>query len=285
MDAGRTGGRGAPAPDLAAPAGATAPSTAPATAPSPPAAPVPLLALRQVSKFFGAVEALVAVDLEVHAHEVVALVGDNGAGKSTAAKVIAGVLTPDAGQVEIDGEPVTVGSPSGAHDLGIATVFQDLALCENLDVTANLFLGREVHQGLLLSEGEMETQTRGTLDALSARIPSVRTPLHQLSAGQRQSVAIARTLIGSPRIVVLDEPTASLSVVQTAEVLTHIERLRDLGLGVIIISHNMNDVRAVADRIVVLRHGRVNGTFDAASASYESIIGAITGASHAAPMA
>ncbi|GIG30314.1 ATP-binding cassette domain-containing protein [Cellulomonas marina] len=243
--------------------------------------PAPLLALRQVSKSFGAVEALVAVDLEVHAHEVVALVGDNGAGKSTLAKVVAGVLTPDAGLVELDGETVQVPTPSAAHALGIATVFQDLALCENLDVTANLFLGRERMAGGLLAEGEMETQTRATLDALNARIPSVRTPLAQLSAGQRQSVAIARTLIGSPRLVVLDEPTAALSVVQTAEVLMHIERLRDLGLGVVLISHNMNDVRAVADRIVVLRHGRNNGTFDAASASYESIIAAITGASHA----
>ena len=245
----------------------------------------PLLALRQVSKHFGAVEALVSVDLEVRAHEVVALVGDNGAGKSTAAKVIAGVLPPDAGEIELDGEPVTIANPSTAHALGIATVFQDLALCENLDVTANLFLGRELHHGALLADGEMEGQTRDTLDALSARIPSVRTPLRHLSAGQRQSVAIARTLIGSPRIVVLDEPTASLSVVQTAEVLTHIERLRDLGLGVLIISHNMTDVRAVADRIVVLRHGRVNGVFDAASTSHEAILAAITGASHVAPVA
>jgi D-xylose transport system ATP-binding protein len=244
----------------------------------------PLLALRQVTKYFGAVEALVSVDLEVRAHEVVALVGDNGAGKSTAAKVIAGVLTPDAGDVEIDGEPVAIPSPSAAHALGIATVFQDLALCENLDVTANLFLGRELHHGMLLADGEMEGHTRRTLDALSARIPSVRTPLRSLSAGQRQSVAIARTLIGSPRIVILDEPTAALSVVQTAEVLMHIERLRDLGLGVLIISHNMTDVRAVADRIVVLRHGRVNGVFDAASTSHEAILAAITGASHVGPV-
>jgi D-xylose transport system ATP-binding protein len=246
--------------------------------------PAPLLALHQVSKHFGAVEALVGVDLEVRAHEVVALVGDNGAGKSTLAKVIAGVLTPDAGELEIDGDPVTVPSPSVAHSLGIATVFQDLALCENLDVTANLFLGREMHGSLLLADGEMERRTRATLDALNARIPSVRTQVRHLSAGQRQSVAIARTLIGSPRIVVLDEPTAALSVVQTAEVLMHIERLRDLGLGVLIISHNMTDVRAVADRIVVLRHGRVNGVFDAASTSHEAILAAITGASHVGPV-
>ena len=246
---------------------------------------LPRLALRQVSKHFGAVEALVAVDFEVHAHEVVALVGDNGAGKSTAAKIIAGVLTPDSGEIEVDGEPVTIPHPSAAHALGIATVFQDLALCENLDVTANLFLGREVRGTILLAEGEMETQARSMLDALNARIPSVRTTVRHLSAGQRQSVAIARTLIGAPRIVILDEPTAALSVVQTAEVLTLIERLRDLGHAVLIISHNMTDVRAVADRIVVLRHGRVNGTFDAASTSYEEIIGAVTGASHLSPLA
>ncbi|MGF0115930.1 ATP-binding cassette domain-containing protein [Promicromonospora sp. Marseille-Q5078] len=239
----------------------------------------PLLALRQVSRYFGAVEALVDVDLEVHAHEVVALVGDNGAGKSTVAKVVAGVLTPSSGAVEIDGEPVTIASPSAANQLGVASVFQDLAVCENLDVTANVFLGQELRGRTgLLQDGRMETETRELLEHLTVRIPSVRTPLRSLSAGQRQAVAIARTLIGQPRIVVLDEPTAALSVAQTAEVLTHIQRLRDLGLGVILISHNLNDVRAVSDRIEVLRHGRNNGTF-AASAAHEEILAAITGAS------
>ncbi|GAA4735564.1 ATP-binding cassette domain-containing protein [Isoptericola chiayiensis] len=238
----------------------------------------PLLALHEVSKYFGAVEALVGVDLEVHAHEVVALVGDNGAGKSTLAQVVAGVLSTDAGQIEIDGEPVTLGSASAANRLGVASVFQDLAVCENLDVTANLFLGRELRNRVgLLHEGEMEVQTRELLERLTVRIPSVRTTLRQLSAGQRQAVAIARTLIGNPRIVVLDEPTAALSVAQTGEVLTHIQRLREMGLGVILISHNLNDVRAVADRIEVLRHGRNNGSFPA-TASHESILAAITGA-------
>jgi D-xylose transport system ATP-binding protein len=239
---------------------------------------VPLLSLQQISKRFGAVEALVGVDLDVHAHEVVALVGDNGAGKSTLAKIISGVLAPDSGIVELDGEEATIPSPSAAHALGIATVFQDLALAGNLDVTSNIFLGRELTDGMLLDDGRMEQVARQILRDLTLRIPSVRTPLSQLSAGQRQAVAIARTLIGSPRIVVLDEPTAALSVAQTAEVLTYIERLRDLGLGVILISHNMNDVRAVSDRIVVLRHGRNNGSFDASTASYESILAAITGA-------
>lgn len=238
----------------------------------------PLLALREVSKYFGAVEALVGIDLEVHSHEVVALVGDNGAGKSTLAKIVAGVLTPDAGQVEVDGKPVSIHSPSAANALGVASVFQDLAVCENLDVTANVFLGQEIRgRGGMLRDGQMEVDTRRLLEHLTVRIPSVRTPLRSLSAGQRQAVAIARTLIGEPRIVVLDEPTAALSVAQTAEVLTHIERLREMGLGVILISHNLNDVRAVSDRIEVLRHGRNNGTFPA-SASHESILAAITGA-------
>lgn len=238
----------------------------------------PLLSVRQVSKHFGAVEALVGVDLDVHAHEVVALIGDNGAGKSTLAKVIAGVLSPDAGIIERDGVPVAFSSPSAASAHGIATVFQDLALCENLDVTANVFLGHELRTpGGLLADGEMERATRGILQNLTVRIPSVRTPLHNLSGGQRQAVAIARTLIGEPKVVVLDEPTAALSVAQAAEVLTHIQGLRDMGLGVVLISHNMNDVRAVADRVEVLRHGRNNGSFRA-DVGHETLLAAITGA-------
>ena len=240
---------------------------------------VPLLSLRGITKRFNAVEALVDVDLEVNAHEVVALVGDNAAGKSTLAKVIAGVLTPEAGFTEMDGESVNISSPSAAHALGIATVFQDLALCENLDVTSNIFLGRELRTGLAIDDSRMENVARGILRDLTSRIPSVRTPVKNLSGGQRQSVAIARTLIGSPRLVVLDEPTSALSIAHTAEVLTHIERLRDLGLGVVLISHNMNDVLAVADRIEVLRHGRNNGSFRADAVSHEEILGAITGAS------
>ncbi|AEE46730.1 ABC transporter related protein [Cellulomonas fimi ATCC 484] len=239
---------------------------------------VPLLSMRGITKRFQAVEALVDVDLDVHAHEIVALVGDNGAGKSTLAKMISGVLAPDSGLIEIDGEQVTIPTATAARGLGIATVFQDLALCENLDVTSNLFLGRELRSGPSRDDGQMEHIARQVLRDLNSRIPSVRSPLSSLSKGQRQSVAIARTLIGSPRIVVLDEPTASLSVGHTAEVLVHIERLRDLGLGVLLISHNMNDVRAVADRIVVLRHGRNNGVFDAAQVSHEVILAAITGA-------
>lgn len=239
----------------------------------------PLLSMRGISKSFGAVEALVGVDLDVHPHEVVALVGDNGAGKSTLAKMVSGVLTPDAGLIEFDGELTTIPTPAAAHALGVATVFQDLALCDNLDVTSNLFLGRELKRsGGYRDDERMEAMARKVLDDLNSRIPSARTPLSWLSAGQRQAVAIARTLIGEPRLVVLDEPTAALSVSQTAEVLMHIERLRELGLGVILISHNMTDVRAVSDRIVVLRHGRNNGVFPAASSSHEEVLAAITGA-------
>ncbi|GEL95447.1 ABC transporter ATP-binding protein [Cellulomonas composti] len=243
-----------------------------------PVPPPPLLSMRGISKNFGAVEALVGVDLDVHAHEVVALVGDNGAGKSTLAKMVAGAITPDTGLIEIDGEPTVIPTPGAAHALGVATVFQDLALCDNLDVTSNLFLGREARVGPLRDDGYMEATARRVLDSLTSRIPSVRSQLSTLSAGQRQTVAIARTLIGDPRLVVLDEPTAALSVAATAEVLTHIERLREMGLGVILISHNMMDVLAVADRIVVLRHGRNNGVFDAATTSHEQILAAITGA-------
>jgi D-xylose transport system ATP-binding protein len=240
----------------------------------------PVLAVRRVSKRFGAVEALTEVDLELHSHEVVALVGDNGAGKSTLAKIISGVLQPDGGVVELAGEPVTIGNPAAAHALGISTVFQDLALCENLSVAANIFLGRELrasrHRPMDIDA--MELASAQILRDLTITVPSVRVPVRELSGGQRQAVAIARTLTTRPRILVLDEPTAALSVVQTAEVLTLIERLRAMGLGVVIISHNLADLRAVADRIEVLRHGRNNGSFDAGTAAPEEIIGAIAGA-------
>lgn len=238
----------------------------------------PLLQVESVSKNFGGVQALRDVDLVVDRHEVVALVGDNAAGKSTLARMIAGVYGPTSGRILFDGESVSIPSTQAANLMGVATVFQELALCENLDVAANIFLGRELHLGRLLYDDEMEALARDYLDQLNSRIPDVHTPLYQLSAGQRQCVAIARTLVANPTLVILDEPTASLSVTQTAEVLTHIERLRDLGLGVILISHNLTDVRAVADRIEVLRHGRNNGSFDARYASYEDVIAAMTGA-------
>ncbi len=236
-----------------------------------------VLSMRGVSKHFGAVSALTDIDLDVYSGEVVALVGDNGAGKSTLVKILAGVHAPDAGEISFERQPVQIADPSAALALGIATVFQDLALCENLDVVANLFLGQEVSP-LRLDEVTMETRSWELLNELSARVPSVRTPVASLSGGQRQTVAIARSLLLQPKVIILDEPTAALGVAQTAEVLDLIERVRDRGLGVVMISHNMEDVRAVADRIVVLRLGRNNGVFDAAASS-EALVTAITGAS------
>ena len=236
-----------------------------------------ILSLRGVSKSFGAVAALSAVDLDVAAGEVLALVGDNGAGKSTLVKILAGVHTADSGSITFGSEEVSIGTPAAAQALGIATVFQDLALCENLNVVQNLFLGREIGP-LRLDTVGMETRSWELLEQLSARIPTVRIPIASLSGGQRQTVAIARSLLGEPRVIILDEPTAALGVAQTAEVLNLIERLRDRGLGVIMVSHNMADVQAVADRVAVLRLGRNNGVFDVADVSSEDIVSAITGA-------
>ncbi len=235
-----------------------------------------VLSLRGICKNFGAVSALTDIDLDVHAGEVVALVGDNGAGKSTLVKTLAGVHQPTSGTITFCGQPVTMTDPSAALNLGIATVFQDLALCENLDVVANIFLGREL-KPLQLDETTMEVRSWKLLNELSARIPSVRIPIASLSGGQRQTVAIARSLLLEPKLILLDEPTAALGVAQTAEVLNLIERVRDRGLGVIMISHNMEDVRAVADRIVVLRLGRNNGVFTPDATNHE-LVGAITGA-------
>ncbi|RYE75325.1 MAG: sugar ABC transporter ATP-binding protein, partial [Myxococcales bacterium] len=215
-----------------------------------------VLSLTGINKRFGAVQALTDVHLQVDAGEVVALVGDNGAGKSTLVKVISGVYQPDSGSIEFAGEEVSPAGPAQAQALGIATVFQDLALCDNLDVVANLFLGQEHLMGPLLDEVSMERESWRLLRTLSAKIPSVRIPIAALSGGQRQTVAIARSLVGSPKVVMLDEPTAALGVAQTAEVLNLVERLRETGLGVILVSHNMADVLAVSDRIVVLRLGR-----------------------------
>ncbi len=236
----------------------------------------PVLSLRAVSKNFGAVSALTDIELDVHAGEVVALVGDNGAGKSTLVKILAGVHQPTSGEIRFQGREVSLDSPSAALDLGIATVFQDLALCENLDVVANIFLGRELAP-YHLDEVAMEVRAWTLLNELAARIPSVRIPIASLSGGQRQTVAIARSLLLEPKLIMLDEPTAALGVAQTAEVLNLIERVRAKGLGVIVISHNMEDVRAVADRIVVLRLGRNNGVFTP-DASNAELVGAITGA-------
>lgn len=237
-----------------------------------------VLTMHGIGKHFGAVKALTDVDFWVNEGEVVALIGDNGAGKSTLVKVLAGVHEPDAGSIEFDGEIVQIASPADAQDLGIETVFQDLALCDNLDVVANLWLGRELISGSRLDEVGMEERTWTLLRELAAKIPSVRIPVASLSGGQRQTVAIARSLIGEPRVIILDEPTAALGVAQTAEVLNLIERLRERGHGVILISHNMADVMAVADRVVVLRLGRNNGVYNVSDVTSETLIAAITGA-------
>ncbi|GAA2306230.1 ATP-binding cassette domain-containing protein [Actinomadura luteofluorescens] len=236
-----------------------------------------LLSLRGVSKSFGAVAALTGVDLDVAAGEVVALVGDNGAGKSTLVKVLSGVHAPDAGTITFESREVSIPTPAAAQQLGIATVFQDLALCENLNVIENLFLGREM-RALRLDDVAMEVRSRELLTQLSAKIPSVGVPVAALSGGQRQTVAIARSLLGDPKVIILDEPTAALGVAQTAEVLNLIERLRERGHGVLMISHNMADVQAVADTVAVLRLGRNNGVFDARTTSAEELVAAITGA-------
>ncbi|HEY4161640.1 MAG TPA: ATP-binding cassette domain-containing protein [Dongiaceae bacterium] len=235
-----------------------------------------ILSLRGISKNFGAVSALTGIDLDVHEGEVVALVGDNGAGKSTLVKILSGVHAPTSGTITFRGREVTLPDPGSALSLGIATVFQDLALCENLDVVANIFLGNELNP-LRLDEVAMEVRSWKLLNELSAKIPSLRVAVASLSGGQRQTVAIARSLLLEPKIILLDEPTAALGVAQTAEVLDLIERVRERGLGVVMISHNMEDVRAVADRIVVLRLGRNNGIFPP-DASNEKLVSAITGA-------
>jgi D-xylose transport system ATP-binding protein len=238
----------------------------------------PVLALRGITKRFGAVRALSDVDLDVSPGEVVALVGDNGAGKSTLVKVISGVQPADSGEIRFAGRPVSIPTPPASQHLGIATVFQDLALCDNLDVVGNLFLGQELTRGAVLDEPEMERRSWNLLRELSARLPSVRSPVASLSGGQRQTVAISRSLLGDPKLVMLDEPTAALGVAQTAQVLNLIERLRERGLAVVLISHNMADVFAVADRIAVLRLGRNAGEFRTTETSREDVIAAITGA-------
>jgi len=240
---------------------------------------VPLLDLSGVSKRFGAVQALTDVDFEAHAGRVTALVGDNGAGKSTLVKIISGIISMDSGEYRFEGRPVHVNSPQAATALGIATVYQDLALSDNLDVVANLFLGRERLSGSkLLNETSMEQQASGVLKRLSVRIPSVRTQVASLSGGQRQSVAIARSMLGEPKLVVLDEPTAALGVAQTAQVLQLIRTLREQGLGVVVISHNLADVFEVADYITVLRLGRQIGVLEAKRTNSEEVVAAITGA-------
>jgi D-xylose transport system ATP-binding protein len=242
----------------------------------------PLLDLHGISKRFGAVQALEDVQFSVSAGEVVALVGDNGAGKSTLIKIISGIYRADQGAIRWQGKPVSIATPNDSAALGIATVYQDLALCDNLDVVANLFLGHELAtpRGVLgvMDEVAMERQAVEVLRRLSVKIPSVRIPIASLSGGQRQSVAVARSVMGDNKVVLLDEPTAALGMAQTHEVLELIKRLRGQGLGVVLISHNLANVFEVADRITVLRLGRYVGTYDAKTTRREQLIAFMTGA-------
>ncbi len=243
----------------------------------------PVLRLLGISKAFGAVQALKDVDFEVYAGEVVGLVGDNGAGKSTLIKTISGVNIPDSGEILLDGRRVSINGPADATALGIETVYQDLALCDNLDVVSNLFLGREDSAGPLpfgriMREVEMERRTVQVLKQLDVKIPSVRVPVASLSGGQRQSIAVAKTILRNARLVLLDEPTAALGVAQTRQVLNLIRRLRDQWLAVVVISHNLADVFEVVDRVIVMRLGRRAATFDIHATTAEQVVAAITGA-------
>ena len=238
----------------------------------------PILEMQDISKHFGHVRAMEEVSLELYPGEVLALVGDNGAGKSTLIKVVSGALTPDRGVIRLAGKPVTMRNPRDADNLGIATVYQDLALVDCLDVAANLFLGREPASGGFVKRTTMRTDARKILEGLRIHVPSLRVSAGDLSGGQRQAVAIAKSLLQGGRIVIMDEPTAALGVEEQAKVLELIGRLRAKGCSVILISHNLNHVFAVADRLAVLRGGRMMGTWPRATTTVEEIIAMMTGA-------
>ena len=254
-------------------------TSAPAeSTPGPIATTTPALEARGVSKSFGSVEALVDVDFEVRSGEVMALVGDNGAGKSTLIKCIAGIYPLDEGEVHSDGRKVSIHGPKDAAKLGIEVVYQDLALCDNLDVVQNMYLGRETHDWLRrLREAPMEARTAETLKSLRVTtISSIRQRVASLSGGQRQSVAIGRAVMWNSRVVILDEPTAALGVAQTQQVLELVQRLAEQGLAVALISHNLHDIFEVADRITVLRLGRNVDVFDRRTTTQQTVVHAIT---------
>jgi ABC-type sugar transport system ATPase subunit len=245
----------------------------------------PLLRLEGIDKNFGPVQALVDVSLDVPAGQVTALAGDNGAGKSVLIKCVAGIHTPDGGQIYWEGHPVHLRAPRDAAALGIETVYQDLALCDNLDIVQNMFLGREMLRHLLLDEEDMETQARETLTSLRVTtVRSIRQPVVSLSGGQRQSVAIAKAVLWNSKLVIMDEPTAALGVAQTAMVLELVRRLADRGLAVVMVSHNLNDVFQVADRIAVLHLGRMVAVRPAAELDRQIVVDLMTsGVSDRAP--
>src|SRR6188472_2707946 len=237
----------------------------------------PLLQIRNLSKAFGSVQALADVDFEVFPGEVMALVGDNGAGKSTLIKCIAGTHAADSGQIFFEGEQVHIHGPKDSARLGIEVVYQDLALCDNLDVVQNMFLGRETNRFQILNEAAMEHRTAETLKSLAVTtIKSVRQPVATLSGGQRQSVAVAKAVQWTSKLVILDEPTAALGVAQTEQVLALVRRLGEQGLSVVIISHNLHDIFETADRITVLRLGRNVGVYERQKTTQQEVVEAIT---------
>jgi D-xylose transport system ATP-binding protein len=237
----------------------------------------PVLEIWGLNKRFGPVHVLRDVDLTVRRGEVTALVGDNGAGKSTLVKCIAGINSIDSGEIRFDGRPVTLDDPRDAARLGIEFVYQDLALADNLDITQNMFLGREDQHFGFLADGEMERKARETLASLAVRtVSSVRQGVASLSGGQRQTVAIAKAVLWQSTVVFLDEPTAALGVAQTRQVLDLVRRLADQGLGVVLISHNMNDVLQVADRVAVLFLGRMAADLRAPATSVAQIVELMT---------
>jgi D-xylose transport system ATP-binding protein len=236
-----------------------------------------LLSLRGVNKSFGPVHVLKDVDLDVYAGKVTALVGDNGAGKSTLIKCIAGIYNPEAGDFFFEGSKVTISGPRDATTLGIEIVYQDLALCDNLDIVHNMFLGREQKRGPVLNESSMEALARKTLDGLSVRtVKSIRQTVASLSGGQRQTVAIARAVLWNSKVVILDEPTAALGVAQTEQVLNLVRRLADNGLAVVLISHNLNDVFEVADNIAALYLGKLAAQVDKKDVEPRQVVELIT---------
>lgn len=238
----------------------------------------PILEIRGLNQSFGPVHVLHDVDFSVYPGEVTALVGDNGAGKTTLVKVVAGINHPDSGEIIYEGKPVTIRDPRAAAALGIEFVYQDLALADNLDITQNMFLGREIRNRFgFLSDGEMERKAREVLESLSVRtVSSVRQVVASLSGGQRQTVAIAKSVLWDNKVIFLDEPTAALGVAQTRQVLDLVRRLADQGLGVVLISHNMNDVMEVADRVVALYLGKVAAEVFVKDSSTTQIVELIT---------
>ncbi|AUG75547.1 sugar ABC transporter ATP-binding protein [Kitasatospora sp. MMS16-BH015] len=246
--------------------------------------PEPLLAARGLVKRFGQIQALDGAAFTVHPGEVVALIGDNGAGKSTLVKTLVGAIAPDAGEVLLDGRPVSFAGPREAQAAGIETVYQDLALAADLDAAANLFLGRELLRGGplrpfgLLDKPAMRRRAVEAFAELGVELKELDAPVATLSGGQRQSVAIARSVAWASRVVFMDEPTAALGVVQRERVLDLIRRVRDRGVAVVLISHNMPEVLSVADRVEVLRLGRRVARFEAADTSLEELVAAMTGA-------